>query len=124
DSGWVGRWLDGYTGGRPDLFAAASVGSAVPLHVIGTASRATGMSDSIAAWGSATDTRSERGYQAVRKMYTGSNGPWHAATTQAYVDAFDVVAATAPFYPPPPAPGAVLEPEIVTRMGVIARLIN
>ena len=57
-------------------------------------------------------------------MYTGSTGPWHAATNQAFTDAFDVVAATAPFYPPAPAPGAVLEPEIVTRMGVIARLIN
>ncbi|HWL46048.1 MAG TPA: DUF1501 domain-containing protein [Ilumatobacter sp.] len=124
DSGWLGRWLDGYTGGRADLYAGASVGSAVPLHVIGQASRATGVSDQAAAWGSATDTRSERGYQAVRKMFNGSSGPWHAATAQAFVDAFDVVAATAPLYPTAPAPGAPLQPEIITRMDVVARLIN
>ncbi len=124
DSGWLGRWLDGYTGGRSDLYAGAAVGSAVPLHVIGQASRATGMSDITGGWGSATDTRSERGYQAVRKMFTAANGTWHAATTQAFVDAFDVTAATAPLYPPPPPAGALIEPEIVTRLDVIARLIN
>jgi uncharacterized protein (DUF1501 family) len=124
DSGWVGRWLDGYTGGRADLFAGAAVGSSVPLHMIGKAARATGVSDSIAAWGAATDTRSERGYQAVRRMLTTVNGPWHEAATRAYLDGFDVVAATAPFYPPAPQPGDPLVPEIITRMDVIARLIN
>ncbi len=122
-SGWLGRWLDGHTGGRPDLYAGASIGSAVPLHVIGGESRATGVPDAAAAWGSATDTRSERGYQAVRKMM-GAGGGWPSAVTQAFVDAFDVVAATAPFYPPAPPPDAPLVPEIITRMEVIARLIN
>ena len=124
DTGWLGRWLDGHTGGRADLYAGASVGSSVPLHVIGAASRATGVSDAPAAWGSATDTRSERGYQAVRKMHTAAHGPWHAAVNQAFTDGFDVMAETARLYPPGLDPAAPREPEIITRLDIIARLIN
>ena len=34
-SGWIGRWLDGHLGGGSDLYAAAEIGSSLPLHMIG-----------------------------------------------------------------------------------------
>jgi uncharacterized protein (DUF1501 family) len=34
-SGWLGRWLDGYIGGGKNLYAAASIGQSVPLHLVG-----------------------------------------------------------------------------------------
>ena len=43
NTGWLGRWLDGYTDGNPDLFAAAEVGNSVPLYLIGSAARGTGV---------------------------------------------------------------------------------
>ena len=124
DTGWIGRWLDLHTAGRPDLFAGASVGSAVPLLAIGAAARATAVPDTVAEWGAATDTRSERGYQAVRQMYTEANGPWYAGAARAFSDGFDVVAATAGLYPPVTDVGEIRGDDIVTRMEVIARMIN
>ena len=41
ESGWLGRWLDGHLGGRRDLFAAVEIGSSLPLHLVGQASRGT-----------------------------------------------------------------------------------
>ena len=40
-SGWIGRWLDGHLPGGPDLYTAASIGSGVPLHMLGQQRRAT-----------------------------------------------------------------------------------
>jgi uncharacterized protein (DUF1501 family) len=120
-TGWIGRWLDGYLAGRPDLYAAAEIGNSVPLHLLGTQSRGTGVPAEPPGWGSATDTRSERGYQAVRAMRTGVHGPWFDAVAKAFGDSFDVAATVAPYYPPSAQlPG---EP-IVAKLEVAARLIN
>lgn len=35
DTGWLGRWLDEHLDGRKDLFAAAEIGTSVPLHLNG-----------------------------------------------------------------------------------------
>ena len=41
-TGWLGRWLDGHLNGATDLYAAAEIGTGVPLHLVGAASRGTG----------------------------------------------------------------------------------
>lgn len=121
-SGWVGRWLDNYLGGSTDLFAAAEIGSGVPLHLLGNSSRGTGVPDRLPGWGRERGPRDVAAYDALRAMRTGGNGPWFAATGQAVVDTIDVNARLAPFYPATAdeLPGGQME----RKLQIAARLIN
>jgi uncharacterized protein (DUF1501 family) len=118
-SGWVGRWLDGYLAGGPDLYAAAEIGSSLPLHMIGLNRRATTVPRGRPSFGSSTQPLDERMYAAMRSMRTGAHGPWHGAVGQALVDQLDLAAMLAPEYP---AEGT--ENEIADRLEMAARLIN
>lgn len=118
-SGWVGRWLDGYLGGGPDLYAAAEVGSSLPLHMVGVNQRATTVPWSRPSFGASTEPRDERMYASMRAMRTGAHGPWHGAVGQALVDQLDLAAMLAPEFPTERN-----DVEIVGRLEVAARLIN
>ncbi len=120
-SGWLGRWLDGYLGGSTDLFAAAEVGNGVPLHLIGNASRGTGVPDRTPGWGSNPDARDLRAFTALRSMRTGANGPWFGAVGQAVIDTIDVNAKLAELYP---AEEAMPDAEMERKLQIAARLIN
>jgi uncharacterized protein (DUF1501 family) len=120
-TGWIGRWLDGYLAGQQHLFAAAEIGSSVPLHLVGAASRGTGVPARSPGWGSETDAASLRAYDAVRAMRTGAAGPWFQAVGQAVVDSIDVNATLAPIIPDD---DALPDTEIVRKLEIAARLIN
>lgn len=119
-TGWLGRWLDGYLNGRTDLFAAAAIGSGVPLHLVGAAARATGVPDRKPDWGSATDARAKRGYATARGMRDAAPAGWAKATGQALVDSIDLAGTLAPIIPD----RADGDAAIVHQLGVAARLIN
>lgn len=118
-SGWLGRWLDGYLGSGKDLFAAAEVGSSVPLHLVGHQQRGTAVPAAKPSFGVGTSDQDKRNYTAIRAMRTSANGPWHGAVAQAFVDQLDLAATLAPLIPE-----TLPTPNIVARMEVAARLIN
>jgi hypothetical protein len=119
-SGWLGRWLDGYLGGNRDLFAAASIGSSVPLTLVGAASRGTAVPSSQPTFGADTSNSQIRSSTAIRSMATANQGAWHAAISSAFVDALDVGKTLAPVIPSTGiASGAMAEP-----LEVAAHLIN
>ncbi len=95
-TGWLGRWLDGYLGGSKDLYAAAEIGYSVPLHLVGDAARGTVVPPSTPGYGADNSERSLRGYQAIRSMQSGANGPWFAAVSEAMVDQLDLAQQLAP----------------------------
>ncbi|MEO6571715.1 MAG: hypothetical protein ABIO83_09215, partial [Ilumatobacteraceae bacterium] len=118
-SGWAGRWLDGYLNGAKNLYAAAEVGSSVPLHLVGQAARGTVVPETKPSYGVGTDDRDLRQYAVIRAMQSASNGPWGAAVSQAFIDQLDLARTLAPVIPD------VLDGvHIVARMEVAARLIN
>lgn len=120
-SGWLGRWLDGYLGGAKDLYAAAEIGSSVPLHLVGRSSRGTVVPPNPPGFGADTTERDQRAYAAMRAMRTGSHGPWHAAVAEAMVDQIDLAQTLAPVIPDD---DLLPDTEIVARLEVAARLIN
>jgi uncharacterized protein (DUF1501 family) len=120
-SGWLGRWLDGYLGGSKDLYAAAEVGSSVPLHLVGAASRGTVVPPSTPGYGADNTERSRRGYQALRSMRSGANGPWFGAVSEAMVDQLDLAQQLAPVIP---SSDNLSSTQVVARLDVAARLIN
>ncbi|HWL46050.1 MAG TPA: DUF1501 domain-containing protein [Ilumatobacter sp.] len=121
-TGWLGRWLDGYLNGSSDLFAAAEIGSGVPLHLIGTAARGTGVPDRLPGWGRETSPRDVRAYDTLRAMRNGSQGPWFGAVGQAVVDTIDVNARLAPFYPA--TQNELPDSEMERKLQIAARLVN
>ena len=120
-SGWLGRWLDGYLGGSTDLYAAAEVGSSVPLHLIGAASRGTVVPPNRPGYGADQSERSRRAYAAIRSMRTNAPGPWHGAVSQAMVDQLDLARTLAPVIPDE---DQLSDTKIVAQLDVAARLIN
>ncbi|MFW2334678.1 DUF1501 domain-containing protein [Ilumatobacter sp.] len=120
-TGWLGRWLDGYLGGSKDLYAAAEIGHSVPLHLVGNTARGTVVPPSTPGYGADTSERSLRGYQAIRSMQSGANGPWFAAVSEAMVDQLDLAQELAPVVP---SADQLSDTRIVARLDVAARLIN
>jgi uncharacterized protein (DUF1501 family) len=118
-SGWIGRWLDGHLSGRPDLYTAASIGSGVPLHMLGQQRRATAVPPGRPGFGGGTAADELRLYDAIRSAATpAGRGQWHDALSGAFRDQVDVAARLAPILPTDPAEG------LVGRLDVAARLIN
>ncbi len=125
DSGWLGRWTDGYLNGAKDLFAAVEIGNSVPLHVIGQRSIATTVAPSRPDFGVPRSWRSDADlsqYRAVRAMAGGTPaGSWEQRIGAAQVDMLDVAASLNPVIP---ADGGLSGTEIVAKLQVAARLIN
>ncbi|HWM18422.1 MAG TPA: DUF1501 domain-containing protein [Ilumatobacteraceae bacterium] len=118
-SGWIGRWLDGHLPGGPDLYTAASIGSGVPLHMLGQSRRATAVPPGRPGFGGGTSGDDLRMYDAVRSVAApAGRGPWHDALSGAFRDQVDVAARLTPILPSAPADG------LVGRLDVAARLIN
>jgi uncharacterized protein (DUF1501 family) len=120
-TGWLGRWLDGYVGAGRDLFAAAEVGSSVPLHLIGGNQRGTVVPRSQPQFGTSTEARDLAMYDAMRAFRTPDNGPWFDAVSQAFVDQIDLAATIAGHYP---ADESLLDDDIGASLEIAARMIN
>ncbi|MDJ0769367.1 MAG: DUF1501 domain-containing protein [Ilumatobacter sp.] len=120
-SGWLGRWLDGYLSGSKDLYAAAEIGSSVPLHLVGNAARGTVVPPYKPGFGADTDERSQRQYQVIRDMRSASQGPWFEAIGDTFVDTLDLARTLSPVIP---EDQDLPDTDIVAGLEIAARLIN
>ncbi|NND75486.1 MAG: DUF1501 domain-containing protein [Ilumatobacter sp.] len=118
-SGWVGRWLDGHLGGSSDLFAAAEIGTTLPLHMLGRSARATAVPASRPSFGAGTRESDLREYETIRSMNDDALGFWPREVSQAFVDQLDVAKTIGPHIP-----DELPETDIAASLDVAARLIN
>ena len=125
NSGWLGRWLDGYLGTGKDLFAAAEVGHSLPLHMIGERSVATTVPASRPGFGVPREWRTAADRQlfsTVRGMANAhSTDSWIGRIGQSQIDGLDVATTLSPVIP---ADNELDPTEIVAKLQVAARLIN
>ena len=119
-SGWLGRWLDEQPAATA-LFAAATVGSSVPLHLIGESRRALGVPENGGMFGSDTDPAFVRSYAGLSAMGAApaGRGQWHDAYASTMRTALDVAGELAPAFTPEIGGG-----EFVRKLTMAARLIN
>lgn len=118
-TGWLGRWLDGYLGGGNSLYAAAEVGTSLPLHLTGQVQRGTVVPELRPEIGASYELADQRFDDAIRAFRPGVVGPWIGAVSDALIDQLDVAANVAPHYAPQPPAG-----ELTNRLEISARLIN
>jgi len=118
-SGWLGRWLDGYLDGRTDLYAAAEVGHAVPLHLVGRRALGSVVPAGRPGFGVPESEHDIRRFATIRAMNAAPPTTWLGRVGQAMEDQLDMAATIAPVIP-----AELPEEGIVARLEVIARLIN
>jgi uncharacterized protein (DUF1501 family) len=120
DTGWLGRWLDGH-GASPDAFHAITIGSSVPLHLIGASRRATGLGEYPSEFGVSTSAIDIAMFNALRNMAGGASpsGPWADAIAAMGRQMVDVNVAAAPAYLGPQA-----STSIGRQLRIAARLVN
>jgi len=122
DTGWLGRWLDGYLSSGPDLFAAAEIGHSLPLHLIGRQSVGTTVPVGQPEFGVPRHWRERADlsfFGAVREM-APSEDSWLGRVGAAQRDQLDIATTLAPVLPSGELAGA----QIVQQMEVAARLVN
>ncbi len=120
-TGWIGRWLDGYLGGTNDLYAAAEIGSSVPLHLVGQHKRGTAVPASRPSFGADNSDRAGKSYSAIRSMRAAATDSWSGAVGQAFVDQLELASTLAPIIPDE---DSLPESELAAKLEVAARLIN
>jgi uncharacterized protein (DUF1501 family) len=120
DTGWVGRWLDGYLSGSRDLYATAEIGSSLPLHMIGQSSVGTTVPVGKPSFGVATTAEERKFLDAIRDLSTGGND-WLGRVGRAQTDQLDIAATLNPIIP---ESDDLPSPEIVAKLEIAARLIN
>ncbi|MEP7202895.1 MAG: DUF1501 domain-containing protein [Ilumatobacteraceae bacterium] len=119
-TGWVGRWLDGQPPATADLMAA-TIGSSVPLHLLGSVRRAVAVPENgNGMFGTGTDPAEIRMFNGLRAMSgTAGRGPWHDMFAKVMTTQLDLAKDVAPVYTPTPTGDG-----FVRRMTVAARLVN
>lgn len=122
DSGWIGRWLDEHLDGTPDLYAAAEIGTGVPLHLVGRKVRGTGVPATRPGLGNPEDAWLKNLNKTFAAMRTDQHGPWHAAAAAANYDASTLATKLRPKFP---ASDADLPADaLAAKLEIAARLIN
>ena len=119
-SGWIGRWLDGI-GARADLYTAATIGSSLPLHLVGQERRGTAIPENGFGFGGDTDAVQTRFYNGI-KSYSAApsdRGVWHDALAVASRGQIDLAQRIAPIFKPGITVGSLAK-----QLTVAARLIN
>ncbi len=118
-SGWIGRWLDGFS--ADDAFRAVTIGTSVPLHLVGAVRRATGVPDSAGAFGAGTEPQDLRMFQAIREFSAASSGrgAWHDAWAATARSQLQVASTIDPLLQRP-----LPEGPLVSKMALAARMIN
>lgn len=118
-TGWIGRWLDGLS--TDELMRAATIGSGLPLHLLGRNRRGVSVPPWGAGFGGGTGVQENWMYDAIRKYATTSaaRGAWHdmaAATTR---NVLDVSRDAAPAFARTLPTG-----DLEKKLTIAARLIN
>ena len=120
-TGWIGRWLDGQPAATADLMAA-TIGSSVPLHLLGAVRRAVAVpQDGQNMFGAGTDPADVRMYDGLRSLSASAagRGPWHDMFAGVLKTQLKLAVDVTPVYSPP-ASGD----DFTQKMTVAARLIN
>jgi len=120
-TGWVGRWLDGQPAAYADLMAA-TIGSSVPLHLIGAVRRAVAVpEDGDGMFGTGTDPAEIRMFDGLRAFSASSagRGQWHDMYAGVLKTHLNLAKDVSPGYSPTPTCD-----DFVRRRTVAARLIN
>ncbi len=120
-TGWIGRWLDGQPAGTADLMAA-TIGSSVPLHLLGAVRRAVAVPENGAnMFGTGDEVSDIRMFNGLRALSASSagRGPWHDMYATVLKTQLNLAVEVSPVYSPEPAGD-----DFVKKMTVAARLIN
>ena len=119
-SGWVGRWLDGF-GAESEQFKAVSVGSGLPLTLVGEGRRGLAVSPYGIDYGGSTSAPNMRMYNAIKQFSSTSarRGIWHDTVALAEKSQIDTAQTVSPIFKTTVPSG-----ELVRQMVVAARLIN
>jgi uncharacterized protein (DUF1501 family) len=117
--GWIGRWLDGR--GDTGPFAAATVGSALPLSLVGRVARGTAVPPWGIQFGGGTSPHDQRLHNAVRQFSAASagRGELFDAVSRGMGGVIDVGQGVSPVFTRP-----LEDNEFVKKMTLAARLIN
>jgi uncharacterized protein (DUF1501 family) len=118
-SGWIGRWLDA---SPADLFRSVTIGSSIPLHMMGVQRRSIAVPHWGVDFGGRREPEHMRAYAAVKKMadQPAARGPWAKALAVNGSNTIDVAQRVAPIFAND-VPGVS---DIARKMVVAARLIN
>ena len=120
-TGWIGRWLDGQNPATADLMAA-TIGSSVPLHLLGAVRRAVAVPENgDGMFGTGTDPSDTRMFNGLRAFSASSagRGQWHDMYAGVLKTQLDLATDVSPVYTPAPTGD-----DFVKKMTVAARLIN
>ena len=120
-TGWIGRWLDGQPAATADLMAA-TIGSSVPLHLLGAVRRAVAVPENGQnMFGAGTDPADVRMFDGVRSLSASAagRGPWHDMFAGVLKTQLNLAIDVAPVYSP-----ATSGDDFTQKMTVAARLIN
>ncbi|MEL6891589.1 MAG: DUF1501 domain-containing protein [Actinomycetota bacterium] len=123
DSGWLGRWLDGYLSSGQDLFAAAEIGYSLPLHMIGRSGAATTVPVGQPDFGVAREWRADADeslYASIRSFGSAGGSAWYGRVARSQADQLEVAQTLAPVLPSDELEGA----RIVQQLEIAARLVN
>ena len=119
-TGWIGRWLDGQPAATADLMAA-TIGSSVPLHLLGAVRRAVAVPQNGAnMFGAGTDANQVRMFNGLRSFSDTPTGrPWHDMYANVLKTQLNLAIDVAPVYTPAPSGD-----DFTQKMTVAARLVN
>jgi len=120
-SGWLGRWLDGVPGATGGL-RAVTVGSSVPLHLVGQQALVTALDTDGDLFGA---DRSEPWMSSVYDAVSGygaaptGKGQWADALASSGASSIRLASSLAPQYTP-----ALANDSLTSQLTLVARLIN
>lgn len=120
-SGWLGRWLDGVPESNEGL-RSVTIGSSIPLHLIGAKAVTTALDTGGSLFGSDTsDPAFAAAYGAIRSFSAGptGKGQWGDELAAASTLALDLSGELNPLFTP-----ALPNDTLVSQLTLVARLIN
>jgi uncharacterized protein (DUF1501 family) len=122
-TGWLGRYLDGLPNAATESLLGVTIGSSVPLHLVGANARASGLPESLGnAFGlDRSDPAEARMFDAVSSFSSTATGlgSWGDAIAKADHDTMDLSQRIQPAYQ-----GTTPDTDIGRQLVLCARLIN
>jgi uncharacterized protein (DUF1501 family) len=122
-TGWIGRFLDGLPNAAAESLYGAVIGTSVPLHMVGSVARASGLPESIGgAFGiDRRDPNDVRMFDAVSAFSGGASGlgQWGDLAAKVEHDTLDLAQKIQPAYG-----GTFPDTNLGRQLVLTARLIN
>lgn len=122
-TGWIGRYLDGLPNAASESLYGAVIGTSVPLHMVGSVARASGLPQSLGgAFGSdRRDPNDVRMFDALAAFSGGATGlgQWGDLAAKVEHDTLDLAQQIEPAYQ-----GTFPDSDLARQLTLTARLIN